>query len=103
LFGFAMGDAKAGVAGVEQFAVAPAVALEGDVGRMEVAAVGLDDELGVGPEEVDLDAALGDLDRRVEARRREAAPKDEWQHLCLQRALELALLRHGRGLPPFVN
>jgi hypothetical protein len=71
-----VGDAEDRVARLEQFAVAPAVALEGEVGRVEVAAVGLDYELGFGPEEVHLDAAVGDLDRGVEARGREVAPQD---------------------------
>jgi hypothetical protein len=59
-FGLEAGDAQHGVAGRHQFAVAPAVSLEGDGGAVKVTAVGLQDEAVVGPEEVDLDAAIGD-------------------------------------------
>ena len=71
---------------------------------MEVAAIGLEDEVVVRPEEVDLDAAVGDLDGCVEERRREVAPGDQRQHLCLQRAFELAArLQEQCRSAPFVD
>jgi hypothetical protein len=72
-FDFLVGDAVGGVAGVEEFAVAPAVPLEGEPGGVEGAAVGLDDEAVVRPEEVDLDAPVGDPDRGIEERGRDVA------------------------------
>jgi hypothetical protein len=61
-----MRNAEDRVAGAHQFPVAPAVSLEGDGGAVEVAAVGLEGEAVLGPEEIDLDPAVGDLDRGVE-------------------------------------
>jgi hypothetical protein len=58
-FGLLVGDAEGAVADAKEFAVAPAIALEGEVGSVEVAAVGLDDESVFGPEEVDLEAPFG--------------------------------------------
>src|SRR4051812_27034821 len=60
------GDAKDGVAGPHQLPVAPAIALESDGGAVELATVGLEGEAVVGPEEVDLDATVGDLNGGVE-------------------------------------
>ena len=85
-----VGDAEDRVTSAHQFPVPPTVALEGDGGAVEIATVGLDDEAVVGPEEVNLDPAIGDLDGCVEERRREVALYDQRQDLCLERALELA-------------
>jgi len=98
-----MGDAVGGVAGVEEFSVAPAISLEGYVRGVEGAAVGLDDEAVVRPEEVDLDAAFGDRDGGVEERGRDIAREEQRQDLCLEWALESAFLGDGSSAPPFVR
>ena len=95
LFGFAIRDPQAGVAGSHKFPVAPAVALEGEVGCVEVTAVGLDDEPGFGPEEVNLDAAVRDLDRGIEERGGMVAPQDQRQHLRLRGLLSLPFFARG--------
>jgi hypothetical protein len=102
-FGFLVGDAEGGVVGVEEFTVAPAVSLEGDGGGVEGAAVGLDYEAVVGPEEVDLDAAIGDLDRGIEKRGREVAMEEQRQHLGLEGAFKAAFLGDGRRTSPVVD
>src|SRR5215203_1525858 len=101
MFGFLVGDAEGGVAGEDEFAIAPAVTLEGEWGGVEGTAVGLDDEAVVRPEEVHLDAAVGDLDRGIEERRREVAREEQRQQLCLEWALEAAFLGDGRSASPF--
>src|SRR6202012_850170 len=50
-FHFAPGDAEDAVAGAEEFAVASAVALEGDLDGVVATAVGLDHEAALWPEE----------------------------------------------------
>jgi len=92
---------ETGVAGAEQFAVAPAVALEGDRGGVEVAAVGLEDEAVAGPEEVDLDrAAVGEADRGVGSGPLGAGAEDERQDHRLQRALEALGVGNRGGVAP---
>ena len=103
LLGFLVGDAEGGVARAHEFAVAPAVALEGERGGVEVAAVGLDDEAVVGPEEVDLDAAVGDLDRGVEERGGEVAPRRSGSTFASSGLLRRPFLRDRRCAAPFVD
>src|SRR5690242_19391660 len=98
-----MGDPQGRVAGVEEFAVAPAVSLEGERGGVEVAAVGLDHEAVFRPEEVDLDAAVDALDRGVEERGRQVTAEEERQDLGLERALEPASPGERRGASPFAD
>ena len=54
-FDFAPGDAEDAVVDGEEFAVAFAIALEGDLDRVVTTAVGFDDEPLLVPEEVDLE------------------------------------------------
>src|SRR5215203_7284127 len=103
MFGLMAGDPEGRVAGTKEFPVAPAVPLEGDCGAVEVAAVGLDHEVLVRPEEVHLDPAVGDLDWCVEERRGEIAPEEQRQDLRLEWALEAPFPRHRSGLPPGID
>lgn len=102
-FGLEVRDAQGGVTGEHQFAVTPAVALEGDRGGVEVSAVSLEDEVVVGPEEVDLDPALGDFHWDVEERSGYGVREDERQDFRLERALEAPLLGDRHRLAPFVD
>ncbi|HKO38972.1 MAG TPA: pseudouridine synthase [Solirubrobacterales bacterium] len=91
------------VAGPHQFPVAPAVPLERRRRAMKVAAVGLDHESLLRPEEVDLDPALGDLHGGIEQRSGAVAQQEQRQDLRLQRAFQPTLLRNGSRTPPFLH
>ncbi len=104
-FGFCLhsGHPKGREADPEQFAIPPSVSLEGDVGGVEVAAVRLEDEFLLGPEKVDLDAAVDKLDRRVAARHRQASPCQQRQDHRLQRALQPLRRHHPARRPPLLE
>jgi hypothetical protein len=70
---------------------------------MEVAAIGLEDEALLGPEEVHLDPAVDEVDGGVAARRRQPLLDQQRQHHRLQRALQPLLSRHGRGRVPLAQ
>jgi hypothetical protein len=72
-FRFAPGDAEDSIAGDEEFAIALAIALEGHLDGVVAAAVGLDHEPLIGPEEVDQGQQLRLERLRIVASSRSAA------------------------------